>query len=118
MLLEEAIDACILGSGLEFDVARVGSIILKNAGITYEEDTGRWKTPDGKYDAKLAQVKNAYKTLVMDAFLTRSIYWNNNAKDRFEGEYKCTVLSQICLRISCKAYLRRVITETQSFYHD
>lgn len=123
--LEAAIDACVFGSGLEYDIARAGAIILKEAGFVYEEATdepghkrGRWITPDGIHDKKLIHVKHAYRTRVVNAFLSRSIYWNNQTtEDRFDAQYKCMTLSQICLRITREQFLKRVIMETQNFYH-
>jgi len=125
-IVDQYIDCCII-NGSHYDISLATVEILKNkykyTGNNiwyYLNDNQEWVLDD-----KQVNLKNDIKTKVCNAFIQRSLYWDNKALEitndinlSIDFKFRSNKLLTICSKLKDDKYILTIIKESKSFFND
>lgn len=122
-LLEKYIDCCII-NGCHYDVSLACVEILKtnykykgNNVWQFLDDNGVWHI-----DEKHAKLKHDIKTKVCNAFIERSLFWENMSRDdidiniSIDAKFRSNKLLIISSKLKEDKYISTIIKESKQFF--
>lgn len=123
MNVDTLIDFCLGSKGAPFDIAKIVDVLLKNK-HRYVGDNN-WEYLDNntntwKQDTDRNVIYSAIRNIVYQAFMDRSVYWQNCAYTndislKIDCQLKCQKLLEICLKLKRDRFIKDVVKEARAF---
>jgi hypothetical protein len=102
------LDKCIGHNDTHYDIANYIYQVIKDK-YKYDEKINKWLYLDKEDKTNLSKLKKEIKTNIVNQFIMRSVYWNNN-------EICSIILLKIANKLKNDIFIRDIIKEIKQFY--
>lgn len=123
-LIEKYIDCCII-NGSHYDISLACVELLKDCHKYIGDNVWEFKNNNNEWcvDDKCSNLKNDIKTTVCNAFIERSIFWENKSRQdsdiniSIDDKFRSSRLLKISSKLKDDKYISTIIKESKQFFN-